>query len=278
MEENRLLKISCYIIAFNEKEKIADAIASVQWADEVVVADSHSTDGTTEIAQAMGARVVQIPFLGYGDLRNRAIAACQGDWIFSLDADERCTPEARDEILSILQSSDALDAYYVPRRNYFMGRWIKHSGYYPDYRQPQLFRKGVMTFRFDSVHEAYDLSSRKVGFLQNPIWQFPFKDLEQILHKCNRYSTLGAEKLYLQQRKASPGSALSHGLWAFIHQYLIKRGFLDGWPGFVLALSHFEATFYKYAKLYVRQAHWPWPRINPSEPASKSKGGVDGCD
>jgi glycosyltransferase involved in cell wall biosynthesis len=262
-EENQTPKVSCYIIAFNEKEKISDAISSVQWTDEIVVADSHSTDGTAEIAQSLGARVVQIPFSGYGDLRNRAMAVCRGEWIFSLDADERCTPAARDEMLTVIHSSAALDAYYVPRRNYFMGRWIKHSGYYPDYRQPQLFRKGVLTFRPDPVHEGFDLSSERIGYLKNPIWQFPFKDLEQIIYKCNRYSTLGAQKLEAQQRRAGIGTALGHGLWAFIHQYLIKLGCMDGWPGFVLALSHFEATFYKYAKLYVRQSQFSWPRIDP---------------
>lgn len=258
-------RISCYIIAFNEKEKLAEAITSVKWADEVVVADSYSTDGTTEIAQSLGAVVVQIPFNGFGNLRNRAMAACQGRWIFSLDADERCTPEVRDEMLAIIQSPQALDAYYVPRRNYFMGRWIRHSGYYPDYRQPQLFRKGVMTFKPDPVHEAFDLATQKIGYLKNAIWQFPFKDLEQILHKCNRYSTLGAEKLDIQGRRTTMASALGHGLWAFIHQYLIKFGFLDGWSGFVLALNHFETTFYKYAKLFEHQSHWLWPQIKEKD-------------
>src|SRR5207237_4548558 len=135
-------KISAYILAYNEAEKIADAVSSVLWADEIVVADSGSTDRTKEIAQELGARVVQIPFQGFGDLRNRALAQCQYDWIFSLDSDERCTAEVRDEILSIVSAATpAHDAYLVPRRNYMMGRWIKGSGWYPNYRQPPLFRK-----------------------------------------------------------------------------------------------------------------------------------------
>ncbi len=275
MAQNQPL-ISCYIIAFNEREKIADAIASVQWADEVIVADSHSTDGTSEIASSLGARVIQIDFAGFGDLRNRAIEACRGKWIFSLDADERCTLEVRNEVASIINSHAALEAYYVPRKNYFMGRWIKHSGYYPDYRQPQLFRKGVMTFRPDPVHEAFDLTTDRIGYFKNAIWQFPFKDLEQIIHKCNRYSTLGAEKLDRQGKRAGMASALSHGAWAFVHQYLIKLGFLDGWPGFVLALSHFEATFYKYAKLHVRQSQWPWPRIDQNDGSREPLDGLHG--
>src|SRR6266702_4262151 len=121
-------KISAYILAYNEADKIAAAVSSVLWADEIVVADSCSTDRTAEIAQTLGARIVQIPFHGFGDLRNRALAECRYEWIFSLDADERCTSEVRDEILAVLSSpTPAPDAYLVPRRNYMMGRWIKGS-------------------------------------------------------------------------------------------------------------------------------------------------------
>src|SRR3972149_9120613 len=118
-------KISAYIIAFNEAAKIEAAVASVLWADEVVVADSNSTDGTIALAEAMGARVVQVPFTGFGALRNRAIEACRHEWIFSLDSDERCTSAARDEILNLLATQPAHDAYLVPRRSTMMGRWIK---------------------------------------------------------------------------------------------------------------------------------------------------------
>lgn len=252
-------KISSYIIAYNEAEKIEAAIRSVVWADEVVVIDSYSTDGTMEIATELGVRVVQVPFNGFGDLRNQAMAACTYDWIFSLDADERCTPEAQSEILKIARSENPLDAYYVPRKNFFMGKWIKHSGYYPDYRQPQLFRKGVMSFKPEPVHETFVLHTDKVGYLKNPIWQFPFKDFEQILHKTNRYSSLGAEKMAQAGKKGYMFKALSHGLWTFCHHYIIKLGMLDGWAGFVIALGNFEGTFYKYAKLYENISDWTPP-------------------
>ncbi len=150
-------KISAYIVAYNEAEKIADAVSSVLWADEVVVVDSGSGDRTAEIARSLGARVVQVEFRGFGDLRNQAVAHCRHDWIFSLDSDERCTAEARDEIMSILSSIPAHDAYLVPRRNYMMGRWIRGSGWYPNFRQPQLFRKGTMRYRIEPVHEGYEL-------------------------------------------------------------------------------------------------------------------------
>jgi glycosyltransferase involved in cell wall biosynthesis len=254
--------ISAYILAYNEAEKIADAVSSVLWADEIVVVDSGSSDRTIEIAQRLGARVVQIAFRGFGDLRNQAIAECRYEWIFSLDSDERCTAEARDEILSILSSTPAHDAYLVPRRNYMMGRWIRGSGWYPNFRQPQLFRKGAMRYRNDPVHEGYELlTARQLGQLHGAIWQFPFRSLEEVISKMNRYSSLGAAKLSGGQ--ATMGSALAHGIWVFIKHYLFKRGYRDGWAGFVIALGNFEGTFYRYAKCYEEGQHWSPPASEP---------------
>lgn len=250
-------KISVYIIAYNEAEKVAATIESVPWADEIILVDSWSTDGTPEIATKLGARVVQVDFKGFGDLRNQAIAACSHDWIFSLDADERCTPEVGREICTITQDPAALDAYWVPRRNYFMGRWIKHSGWYPNYRQPQLFRNGRMHYDLKPVHEGYVLdSAQSIGHLQNAIWQFPFKNMSEVMHKANRYSSLGAEKIV--HKKISMGSALAHGLWSFVKHYVFKLGFLDGWAGFVIALGNFEGTFYRYVKAIELQKGPQW--------------------
>jgi glycosyltransferase involved in cell wall biosynthesis len=254
--------ISAYILAYNEAEKIADAISSVLWADEIVVIDSGSSDRTIEIAQRLGARVVQIAFRGFGDLRNQAIAECRYEWIFSLDADERCTAEVRDEILSILSSTPANVAYLVPRRNYMMGRWIRGSGWYPNFRQPQLFRKGAMRYRNDPVHEGYELlTTQQVGRLHAAIWQFPFRNLEEVIRKMNRYSSLGAAKL--SGKQVTMGSALAHGIWAFIKHYLFKRGYRDGWAGFVIALGNFEGTFYRYAKCHEQGQDWSPPRSEP---------------
>src|SRR5256884_7171847 len=200
-------KISAYLLAFNEAEKVADAVSSVRWADEIIVADSGSTDRTAEIAQSLGARVEQLPFHGFGDLRNRAIAECRHEWIFSLDSDERCTAEVRDEIFALLASAPAHDAYLVPRRNYMMGRWIRGSGWYPNFRQPQLFRKGCMRYRNEPVHEGYELlTTRPPGELRAAIWQFPFRNLDEVIRKMNRYSSLGAAKL--SDRKVTMSRAL----------------------------------------------------------------------
>jgi glycosyltransferase involved in cell wall biosynthesis len=254
-------KISVYIIAYNEAEKVAATIESALWADEIVLIDSWSSDGTPEIATKLGAKVIQVDFKGFGDLRNQAIAACTHEWIFSLDADERCTPEVAQEIQSIVNAIDTADAYWVPRRNFFMGQWIKHSGWYPNYRQPQLFKKGCMRYDLKEVHENYILNSSKaVGYIQNAIWQFPFKNMSEVMHKANRYSTLGAQRI--TERKLSMGTALTHGIWTFLKHYVFKLGFLDGWAGFVIALGNFEGTFYRYVKAIEIQkgAQWQAPK------------------
>jgi len=254
-------KISVYIIAYNEVEKVTATIESARWADEIVLVDSWSSDGTPELATSLGARVVQVDFKGFGDLRNQAIAACSHEWIFSLDADERCTAEVATEIHHIMNDPNSADVYRVPRRNFFMGRWIKHSGWYPNYRQPQLFRKGHMSYDQKAVHEGYLLNTSKpVGHLNKAIWQFPFKNMSEVMHKANRYSTLGAQRI--AQQRLSMGTALSHGIWAFVKHYLFKFGFLDGWAGFVIALQSFESTFYRYVKAIEIQKgdQWQAPR------------------
>ncbi len=259
-----MAKISAYIIAYNEADKLEAAINSVLWADEVVVIDSHSTDNTAQIAEHMGARVVQVEFNGFGNLRNQSMAACQYEWIFSLDSDERCTAEARDAMLAIAnQANPKADAYMVPRRNYMMGRWIKHSGWYPNYRQPQFFKQGAIVYDNSAVHEKYELQTDKpLGYLSADIWQIPFRDLSELMHKANRYSSLGVERLQKKYDKASMSRALFHGLWIFFKLYVLKLGFLDGWAGLVIAIGNFDGTFYRYAKHYEQEQAWQ-PPVSP---------------
>ena len=263
------MKISVYIIAYNESEKICDCINTVLWADEIIVADSHSTDGTTEIAKKLGAKVIHIPFNGYGDLRNQAIKHCTGDWIFSLDSDERCTVEVRDEMLMLIENAP-FDIYHIPRKNFFMGRWINYSGWYPNFRQPQLFKNGKMSYDLKSVHEGFVSHSKKeIGVMNNTIWQFPFKNTEEVIHKANRYSTLGVKKLQEKGEIGGVFKAFLHGFWAFIKHYFFKLGFLDGGPGFVIAFGNFEGTFYRYIKLTEAQSNWKAPSIKPIHKVQK---------
>ena len=262
-------KISAYILTYNEADKIEAAVASLLWADEVVVVDSFSSDRTPDIAAALGARVVQVRFEGFGTLRNSAVEACAYDWIFSLDADERCTPAVRDEILMLLAEGPPLDVYRVPRRSYMMGRWIRGSGWYPNFRQPQFFRKGAMRYTSEPVHEGYEkLSKKPLGTLKNAVWQFPFRNLEEVVRKANRYSTLGAAKL--AGKRVTMASALGHGMWSFLKHYVFKFGFIDGWAGFVIAFGNFEGTFYRYAKRYEEVQGWKPPRTRPLKRPSAS--------
>jgi len=141
-----------------------------------------------------------------------------------------------------------------------MGKWIKHSGWYPNFRQPQLFRNGKMSYSLDEVHEGFiSHSSKEIGVLKNYIWQFPFKNTEEVIHKANRYSTLGVKKL---QDKGVTGGVLKafiHGSWSFIKHYIFKLGFLDGGAGFVIAFGNFEGTFYRYIKLTEANSDWKAP-------------------
>lgn len=263
-KDRSLEKISVYIIAYNQEHKIEEAIQSVLWADEIVLVDSYSQDRTAEIAAGLGARIVQREFRGFGDLRNQAVAACSYEWIFSLDSDERCTPESRDEILKVIHSSSPRDVYYLPRRNFFMGRWIRFSGYFPDYRQPQLFRKGALVYRPDEVHEGFDIrSDLPPGYLEEPIWQIPFEKIAERLQKVQRYSDLGAKKLHSKGQTAGMAKALAHGSWAFFHTWIMRGGIFDGWPGFMIAFGNFEEIFYKYVKLHELAADWKLPRTDP---------------
>jgi glycosyltransferase involved in cell wall biosynthesis len=256
-------KLSVFIIAFNSEKKIERVLKSVKWADEIVVADSWSTDKTAEIAAACGARVVQIKFNGFGDLRNNAIKACTHEWILSIDTDELCTDAVAAEIRSTIAGQNPADAYYVPRLNYFMGTWVRHSGWHPNYRQPQLFKNGMMTYDLKVVHEGFVLQpGGRIEHLQNCIWQIPFESISEMLNKANRYSTLGAERV--SKNKVSMWQALFHGGWSFIKHFIFKLGFLDGWAGFVIALGNFDGTFYRYVKAMELQKGDEW-KFHPAK-------------
>ncbi|HMD60043.1 MAG TPA: glycosyltransferase family 2 protein [Opitutaceae bacterium] len=245
--------VSVFLLSRNEEENIGPALDSVSWAAERVVIDSFSTDGTLEIAAGRGARVVQVEFRGFGHLRQAGIEHTSQPWVFSLDCDERCTPEARDEILGIVADPASADAYLVPRQNFLLGRKIRHGGWYPDYRQPQLFRRGRMTYAAeDQVHEGWALQGT-LGRMRRPIVQVPYRTLADAISKMNRYTSLGVARQ--EQIGASPSfaKALLRAKWAFFKAYFLQLGFLDGGPGLVIALLRFENSFYKHAKLIERR-------------------------
>ena len=252
-------KISACVITFNDEHTVAWSVASVQWVDEIVVVDTGSTDRTIEIAEQLGARVVRTtPFDGFGAMRNRALEHCSHDWVLSLDADEHCTRPLQDEIKALLSGDPAHDAYFVPRDNYLMGRWIRGSGWHRNARTPQLFRKSRFRYTASLAHEGHELASdRPPGWTTNVAWHFPFSTIEEVLHKANLYSSLSARSS--SEKPTSMWSALGHGLWTFVRLYVFRAGFVDGWAGFIIALSNFEGTFYRYAKRYEKTQNWGVP-------------------
>lgn len=241
--------VSVFLLTRNEEHKIEAALESVAWAGEIVVIDSFSTDRTLEIARRFNARIVQLEFQRFGELRQAGINHTTLPWIFSLDADERCTAEARDEILRIIASPDAADAYLVPRRNVLLGRKIRHSGWYPDYRQPQLFRRGRMDYSVeDHVHEGYVLRGR-LGRMDHAILQIPYRTISEGIQKMDRYTTLNIVDLRRRGKTSNFPIAVLRASWAFFKVYVLQLGFLDGAPGFMIALLRFESSFYKRMKL-----------------------------
>jgi glycosyltransferase involved in cell wall biosynthesis len=242
------MRVSVTIITKNEELSIKRCLQSVSWADEVIVLDSGSTDRTVEIAREMGAKVtVSDDWPGFGPQKNRALDLATGNWIFSLDADEWVTPELGEEIRSTISGNPAFDTYRLPRSSSFCGRFMRHSGWWPDY-VVRLFRRGTARFSDDIVHER-TLVDGDVGTLRNPLLHETYVDLEDMQEKFNRYSTLGAQTLHKRGARGGLGKASLHGLSAFIRTYLLRRGFLDGREGFMLAVANAEVAYYKYVKL-----------------------------
>lgn len=242
-------KISAVVIAYNDEPNMRPCLGTLTWADEIVVVDSHSTDATEKISREYTDKVFQHDFHGFGRLRNEAIAHASHEWVFSLDSDERVTPELQLEIKQLLGNGPEADAYFVPRRNYFLDRWIRHCGWYPDYRQPQLFRKTRMRYREDLVHEGFDVDGR-VGYLQEHVLQYPFRDLDHYLTKMDRYSDLMAERMVQQGRPFHVHQLITHPLFTFLKMFVLRAGFLDCKPGLILSGLYAYYTFIKYAKLW----------------------------
>jgi glycosyltransferase involved in cell wall biosynthesis len=242
-------KLSAYVIAYNDEPNMRACLESVRWADEIVVVDSHSTDGTERISREFTDKIYQHKFEGFGKLRNEAVAHTTHEWVLSVDTDERVTPELREEILALLARGPAADAYFVPRRNYFLGRWIRHCGWYPDYRQPQLFRKGRLRYREDIVHEGFDVQGR-TGYLKEHVLQFPFRDIDHYLRKMDRYSELMARRMVERGRRFHGHQLVAHPLFTFLKMYFGRAGFLDGVQGLILSGLYAYYTFIKYVKFW----------------------------
>lgn len=245
------IRISVAIITKNEAEDIGACLASVGgWSHEVVVVDSGSTDGTQEICRRAGARVIETSdWPGFGPQKNRAVDACTGDWVLSLDADESVPPELRKEILAAV-SAGTHDAFRMPRLSRFCGQEMHHSGWWPDYVL-RLFRRGKGRFSDDRVHERVLVDS-PLGTLKEPLHHEAIVEIEESLAKVNRYSSDGAASAFSRGKRASLGRAVASGIWTFFRVYVLRRGFLDGRRGFLLAVLNAEGAYYRYVKLWLK--------------------------
>ncbi len=240
--------MSVVIITKNEAADIRACIESVAWADEIVVLDSGSSDGTVAICRELGAVVhTTDDWPGFGPQKNRALGYATMDWVLSLDADERVTPQLREQIESAIRGQSDLAAYDVSRLSSYCGRFMRHSGWYPDY-VTRLFRRASARFSDDLVHERLIVQGR-VGKLWGELLHYAFNDVEEVLRKLDQYSTAGAQKMYSKGKKASLPGALVRGLWSFVRTYVLRLGFLDGREGFMVAVSNAEGTYYRYVKL-----------------------------
>jgi glycosyltransferase involved in cell wall biosynthesis len=240
--------LSVIVIAFNEAANIADCLDSVAFCDERIVVDGHSSDATAEIARSKGARVESHDWHGFGEQKNFALSLANGDWVLSIDADERVTPELAAAIKAAIAGMGA-DGYEIPRRSSFCGRPMRHSGWFPDYVL-RLFRRGKGRFDDALVHERVIVDG-PVRRLDSALLHYPVLKLEDALSRMDRYSTASANMLTASGRKVSFFAGIGHGLFTFFRVYVLRLGFLDGAEGFLLAVANAEGSYYRYMKMWL---------------------------
>ncbi len=248
-------RLSVILITRNEADNVTACLESVDFADEWIVVDSGSTDDTVQRAREFGAHVVPTrDWPGFGVQKNRALALATGEWVLSIDADERVDAALAAEIRAAIARQDGPDLYELPRLSSYCGHFMRHGGWWPD-PVLRLFRREHARFSDDKVHERVvpTTPTAPIARLKTPLLHYSFRDLDSVLDKVNRYSTAGAQAMGDRGKRVSFGSAVGHGVWAFLRTYVVKRGFLDGKYGFMLAVSNAEGTYYRYLKRMLAQ-------------------------
>ena len=236
-------------LTLNEENNIVECLQSVAWADQIIVVDSGSADATLTLAKKFTNDIVQIEWKGYGEARNRALDLARGEWILWLDADERVPDELAKEIRATLSTPPAgIAGFDVARRAYFLGKWIRHCGWYPG-RIVRLFRRGKARFSETRVHEQLSIDG-PVGRLRNDLLHYTDVDLEQYFRKFNKYTTLAAEDLRSRGRSAGLVDLVFRPPFMFFKMYVLRLGFLDGMHGLILCAVSAAYVFVKYAKLW----------------------------
>ena len=244
-------KVSVTIITLDESEHIGAAIDSAAWADEIVVVDSGSADATTEIAQQKGATVRSREWTGYVDQKNFAAEQVSNDWIFSLDADERIPPALAAEARALLASEPPKRGYRIPRVTFHLGRWIRTTDFYPDF-QTRLYDRRAARWRGQYVHESVSVDG-PVGQLRHDLEHYSYRDLRDHLDRINHYTSLAARKMHEAGRRVGPLDLVVHPPAAFLRNYILRRGILDGAVGLTISAVNAFSVFLKLAKLWELQ-------------------------
>jgi glycosyltransferase involved in cell wall biosynthesis len=240
------IRLSATIVTLNEERNIARAIESLRCADEILVVDSGSADRTLEIAASLGARVIEEPWRGYAAQKNHAADCASHDWILSLDADESLTPALAAEIRELKETGARFDGYSFPRLAQYLGRWIHHSGWYPD-RKVRLYHRARAEWVGDYVHEGVKVNGT-TGELHGDLLHFTCDSLSEHLRTLDRYTTLAAQELVVRKCTVPMRRLAIDPAWTFLRTYLLQRGFLDGPQGLAIAWMAALYTFLKYAK------------------------------
>lgn len=240
--------VTVTIITLNESANLAAALDSVRWADEIIVVDSESTDETAEIARRYTDRVIVRPWPGYVDQKNFAAAQASHDWIFSLDADERVTPELAREIKATLAAGPLCAGYRMPRMSHYLGRWIRSTDWYPDY-QLRLYDRRRGRWAGRTVHEGVQADG-EVGRLHSDLHHHPYRDVSHHLQTIDRYSTLAARQMFEDGRRIGGLGILMHAYGAWFRNYVLRGGFRDGTAGFLVSGLNTVYVMLKYVKLW----------------------------
>ncbi|HEY7291202.1 MAG TPA: glycosyltransferase family 2 protein [Vicinamibacterales bacterium] len=246
-------KLSVTVITRNEAADIDAALASVAWADEIIVVDSQSTDDTVAIARRHTARVVVREWPGYIAQKNFAAAQASHDWILSLDADERVTPALADEILRLLAAEPSAVAYRIPRVTWHLGRWVRATDWYPDY-QTRLYDRRAAEWTGKYVHEAVTARG-KVGQLHGEFQHYAYRDISDHLETIDRYTTYAAQQMFENGRRAGFFDVAVHPVLAFLRNYIAKGGFREGIAGVIISAMNSYYVLLKFAKLWERTQH-----------------------
>jgi glycosyltransferase involved in cell wall biosynthesis len=242
-------KLSVCIITYNEEENIRDCLESVKWADEIVVVDSYSQDNTLSIVKEYTDKIIQRNWPGHIEQKNFAIDQAAGDWLLGLDADERISPELKKEIKDVLEGRiKKADGYYCPRHSFYLGRWINHGGWYPDYKL-RLFRKGKGRWEGKNPHDMVKMD-RRAAYLKGELKHYVYKNISHQLKTVDSFSTITAKGFHEEGKKFNLILLLFRPWIRFFEMYIIKKGFLDGLPGFIIAVITSYYVFLKYAKLW----------------------------